>query len=241
MGSGGWVWQRKMGRGRDFINLLLKNHNTKKVDYIVVLGCLKKQGKPPSVVLYLASGVKSGTKLRMGRKWFTTSVYDFDRGSTTKPPQAAQPPPSRSTVTTGPEGEPSMTTEELEELAAQLAPTRQDQTEPERVYFAKRIDGEDCSHSRVRWRSFFAGAAFLKRTTRTRTRTRIGVLLTYSSVSPFWRGWFPFHLSRLPEGWISSTWALATGELENFFFFFVGPWLREGEYLVYVLSFTAYD
>ena len=61
-----------------------------------------------SVVLYLASEVKTGTRLRMGQKCFTTCAYDFDRGSTTK------------TRNLHHSVEPSMSTEELEELAAQL-------------------------------------------------------------------------------------------------------------------------
>ena len=88
-----------------------------------------------SVVLYLPSGVKAGTRLRMGQKWFTTCVYDFDRGSTKTSPPAAQPPPpppppefSKEDAPSPPPtrtaieqcGEPSMTTSELEELAARL-------------------------------------------------------------------------------------------------------------------------
>ena len=48
----------------------------------------------------------------MGQKWFTTRVYDFDRGSTTKTPPS---PPTRTATP-----EPLMATEELEELAARL-------------------------------------------------------------------------------------------------------------------------
>ena len=65
-----------------------------------------------SLVLYLASGVKAGTRLRMGQKWFTTCAYDFDRGScpTTTTPPSPTAGPSMSTTKSPPPPAPTKTT-----------------------------------------------------------------------------------------------------------------------------------